>query len=229
MEENYQYYSDDGSVRSDAQQPVRKKKSSRRRRKKKKRRSFLVRLWSNVQVVLWAFILALVLCNFVIVNAVVPTGSMENTVAAGSRVIGNRLSYVVGDPQRGDIVIFKYPVDEDTLYLKRIIGLPGETVEIRDGGVYIDGSDTPLEEDYLPEAWVVGNDGYTFEVPEDCYLMLGDNRNYSLDARYWAEKAVEAGLASSEDAAQSYTYVKRSKILAKAVVVYWPISEWKLL
>lgn len=200
-----------------------------KKRRKKKRRKVLVSVWSNVQIVLWALIIAFVLCEFIIVNAVVPTGSMEDTVLSGSRVIGFRLSYVLEDPQRGDIVIFRYPVDEDTLYLKRIIGLPGETVEIRDGGIYIDGSDSPLEEDYLPEEWVVGNDGYTFTVPEGCYLMLGDNRNVSLDARYWAAKAVEAGLADTEEEAQSYTYVAKNKILAKAVFVYWPVSEWKLL
>ena len=198
-------------------------------KKKRRRHSFLAAVWSNVQIVLWAFIIAFILCQFVIVNAVVPTGSMENTVLSGSRVIGNRLAYVIDEPERGDIVIFRYPVDEDTLYLKRIIGLPGETVEIRDGKIYIDGSDTPLTEDYLPEEWVSGNDGYTFTVPEGAYLMLGDNRNVSLDARYWAEEAVEAGLASSESAASYYTYVRESKILAKAVVVYWPMSEWKLL
>ena len=106
----------------------------------------------------------------------------------GDRLLGLRLTYLFSDPQRGDIVVFKYPVDESVNYIKRIIGLPGETVEIRDSKVYINGSETPLEEDYLKEEWVDVNDGFTFQVPEDCYLMMGDNRNDSSDARYWQAK-----------------------------------------
>ena len=146
-----------------------------------------------------------------------------------SRVIGSRLSYLSSDPQRGDIVIFKYPVDEDILYIKRVIGLPGETVEIRDGKIYINGSQEALEEDYLPEEWTYCNDGYYFQVPEGSYLMLGDNRNVSLDARFWSEEALKAGMASTSEEALSYTYVAKDKILAKAFLVYWPLSDIKLL
>jgi signal peptidase I len=73
---------------------------------------------------------------------------------------------------------------------------------------------------------VVENDGFVFEVPEDCYLMLGDNRNESLDARYWADEAYEEGLVGSPEEGQSYTYVKREKILSKAMFTYWPHFEF---
>ena len=102
-------------------------------------------------------------------------------------------------PERGDIVIFRYPDNEEELYVKRVIGLPGETVDIRDGYIYIDGADTPLDEDYLKEDWTVATGNYHFEVPEDSYLMLGDNRNDSWDARYWTNP-----------------YVREDKILGKA-------------
>ncbi len=186
-------------------------------------------LISWIEVIVVAVVLALFLNNFIIVNATVPTGSMENTIQPGDRLLGLRLTYLFSDPQRGDIAVFRYPVDEalgkKTNYIKRIIGLPGETVEIRQGKIYIDGSDTPLEEDYLKEEWTVKNDGFTFEVPDDCYLMLGDNRNNSSDARYWAIKALQAGVATTEEEAMQFCYVQKDKILGKAYLRYWPLTQ----
>jgi len=186
-------------------------------------------LLSWAEVIAVAIALALIIDNFIIINATVPSGSMEKTIMTGDRVLGTRFSYRFGDPKRGDIVVFRYPIDDalgkKTKYIKRIIGLPGEKVEISKGKIYIDGSDQPLEEDYLPEEWTVRNDGFTFQVPEGSYLMLGDNRNDSSDSRYWADLAVQAGLASNEEEAMSYSYVPRNKILGKAYVCYWPFSE----
>lgn len=155
-----------------------------------------------------ALAVAVILKNYIIINADVPTGSMENTIMPGDRLIGSRLSYWKEGPERGDIVIFRYPDNEEELYVKRVIGLPGETVDIKDGLIYINGSEAPLTEEYLKEEWTVATGDYHFEVPEDSYLMLGDNRNDSWDARYW-----------------NNTYVQREKILGKAVVVYWPFHD----
>jgi signal peptidase I len=183
-------------------------------------------IFNWVEVFVVAIALSLILTRVVLMNAMVPSSSMETLISPGDRLFGNRLAYKFGDPERFDVVIFKYPVDEEENYIKRIIGLPGETVTIRDAKIYIDDSSTPLEENYLPEEWVVENDGYVFEVPEDSYLVLGDNRNESLDARYWAEEAFEAGLVSSVEEGESYTYVKRDKILSKAMFTYWPHFEF---
>ena len=139
-----------------------------------------------------AIVAALLINNFILLNAKVPSGSMENTIMTGDRLFGFRLSYLMEDPKRGDIVIFKYPDNESINYIKRIIGLPGETVTIKDSKVYINNSATPL------------NDGMQFQVPEGCYFMMGDNRNNSKDSRYW-----------------NNTYVARDKILAKAIFRYW--------
>ena len=91
--------------------------------------------------------------HFIIANSEVPTSSMETTIMAGDRVIGSRLSYKFGDPQRGDIAIFIYPDDEakgiKTYYVKRIIGMPGDTIDIVDGKVYLNGSDTPVSYTHL--------------------------------------------------------------------------------
>lgn len=169
----------------------------------KPKHSWKSEIFSWIKIIVIAVAIALVADTFFIANAVVPTGSMENTIPTHARLIGYRLSYKFSDPKRGDIIIFKYPDDESTDFLKRIIGLPGETVEIRDGKVYIDGSSEPLDEPYLAET-PYGDFG-PYEVPEDCYFVLGDNRNNSKDSRYWEN-----------------TYVERSKIIAKAVWMYYP-------
>lgn len=164
----------------------------------------------------------LILTQCIIINARVPSGSMENTIMTKSRIIGFRFAYWFAEPQRGDIVVFQYPVDEKVNYIKRIIGLPGETVEIRDGKVYIDGSDIPLDENYLKEEWTWENDGYTFEVPEDCYFVMGDNRNRSEDARFWADIALREGIADSEEEAEQYSFVRDDQIKGKAIFCYYP-------
>ena len=179
-------------------------------------------LLSWVEIIVAAVLISLFLTRVVLVNALVPSSSMETLISPQDRLFGNRLAYKFSDPERFDVVIFKYPVDESENYIKRIIGLPGEKVTIKDAKIYINDSETPLEENYLPEEWVVENDGYAFEVPEDCYLMLGDNRNVSEDARYWAEVAYEYGLVDSVEDGEPYTYVSRDKILGKAMFTYWP-------
>lgn len=188
---------------------------------------------SWVEVIVIAVALAWFLTSFIIVNATVPSGSMENTIMPGNRLIGLRLTYKFTDPERGDIVVFHYPVDEalgkKTNFIKRIVGLPGEKVTIRNGKIFIDDSEEPLDEPYLKEEWIVRNDGFTFNVPEDCYLMLGDNRNNSSDARYWPEKAIyeftQMGKSISEEEAANLAYVRRDQILGKAYFRYWPITS----
>lgn len=160
-----------------------------------------------IKIFVVVLVVFLLLSNFVYVNAYIPSGSMENTIMTGDRVFGNRLAYKSSDPERFDIVIFKYPDDPSRLFVKRIIGLPGETVEIKDGKVYIDGSDEPLDDSFIKEE-TYGNYG-PYEVPENCYFMLGDNRNNSNDSRKWKN-----------------TYVERDAILAKAVLRYWPLNKF---
>lgn len=148
-----------------------------------------------------ALLAAFLINQFILLNASIPSGSMENTIMTGDRVFGFRLAYLFSEPRRGDIVIFKYPEDESVNYIKRIIGLPGETVTIKNGLIYIDGSETPLDEPYLAETPLPIGDG-VYEVPDGCYFMMGDNRNHSSDSRRWG-------------------YVRRDQILAKAFLKYW--------
>ena len=154
--------------------------------------------------------------NVVLINAKIPSESMEKTVMTGDRLFGFRLAYGINidlfgheiskkikDPERFDIIIFKFPDDESQLFIKRLIGLPGETVEIRDGKVYINGSDEPLDDSFVPEV-PTGNYG-PYKVPENSYFMLGDNREYSRDSRLWKN-----------------TFVSFDEIVGKAVVRYYP-------
>ncbi len=182
-------------------------------------------IWSWVKMLIIAALIAFVIDRFIIVNATVPTGSMENTIMTGSRMVGFRFSYLFDDPERGDIVIFKYPLDESQNYVKRIIGLPGETVKINNGQIYIYDSEGgliegPLQEDYLKEVWINGTGPYEFNIPEGKYLMLGDNRNYSSDARVWP---------SLKEYEEGDEYVSKDKILGKALFTYWPLSNIGIL
>ena len=181
-----------------------------------------------VEVIVIAVALAFFIDNVIIINATIPSGSMEKTIMTHSRVLGTRFAYWGSSPKRGDIVVFRYPIDDalgkNTHYIKRIIGLPGETVEIKDGAVYIDGE--KLEENYINGTWTVENDGFTFQVPESEYLMLGDNRNNSNDARYWPSEAIKAGLAANKEEAMQYAFVPKNKILGKAYFCYWPFSDF---
>lgn len=152
-----------------------------------------------------AVILAVVLNMFIIVNAIVPTASMETTIMTGDRLFGNRLAYNKEEPARGDIVIFRFPDDETQLFIKRIIGMPGDTLEMIDGVVFINGE--AIDEPYL--ATIPYGDYGPITVPEGAYFMMGDNRNNSADSRYWQQP-----------------FVYRDKILGKAVFCYFPFSEF---
>ena len=148
-----------------------------------KKASIKAEVFSWVKVIVSAIIIALLVDFFIIANAVVPTGSMETTIPAGSRIMGLRLYYDFNEPERGDIVIFKYPDDESVDYLKRIIGLPGETVQVKDGYVYINGE--KLESDIYGKE-VMQSAGIAAEpitLGDDEYFVLGDNRNNSSDSR----------------------------------------------
>ena len=146
----------------------------------------LATIWDYAKTFLIIFLVVFALNKLVYINAVIPSESI--------------------DPQRFDIVIFKYPDDPSKIFIKRVIGLPGETVEVKDGKVYIDGAEKPLDDSFCNEV-PIGDFG-TYEVPQNCYFMMGDNRNNSLDSRYWKKH-----------------FVEKDAILAKAVFRYWPFSE----
>lgn len=137
--------------------------------------------------------------------------SMEPNLYTEQRVLVIKASYWFGDPQRGDVIIFDSPQDPSRTLIKRVIALPGEEVEIKDGQVYITdiNDDTfSLDEDYIKE-----EPNYTYGprvVPEDEYFVLGDNRNHSTDSRSWG-------------------MLPRENIIGKAWLCYWPPSDWHFI
>ena len=137
--------------------------------------------------------------------------SMENTLSDGDNLIVDKITYRFSDPKRYDIIVFPYQYEENTYFIKRIIGLPGETVQIVDGTIYIDGE--VLQESYGRE--VMKNSGLAADpvtLGEDEYFVLGDNRNDSTDSRD-----------------PSVGKIPRDRIIGRAWVRIWPLSKIGIL
>lgn len=184
-------------------------KNSVKRDKKEDNPTVLEEILSFVKIIVAAVIVAFIFSRFVIVNAEVPTGSMRTTIVEGDRLIGLRLSYIFSEPKRGDIVIFKYPDNENENFVKRVIGVPGDVIQIYNGHVYV--NDEMLIEDYILEPMEDDGEVHTYVVPANHYFMMGDNRNNSKDSRYWTN-----------------TYVSKDKILAKVFVRYYSGNDKKI-
>jgi signal peptidase I len=132
--------------------------------------------------------------------------SMQPTLYENDFVFVNRLAYKLGTPGRGDIIVFRYPPDpQREPYIKRVIGLPGETVKVENGEVFV--NDTPIRESYIKASPAYQG---TWVVPEDYLFVLGDNRNNSSDSHSWG-------------------MVPIANVIGKAEVIYLPVSHWRVL
>ena len=128
-------------------------------------------------------------------------GSMEPSLHDGEFVVINRLAYRWNDPQRGEIIVFRFPLDPERRFIKRIIGLPGDTVTVKAGQVLV--NNLPLDEPYLADP--PRYDG-TWTVEEGQVFVLGDNRNNSSDSQNWGNLSTD-------------------EIIGKAIIVYWPLGD----
>ena len=162
------------------------------------------------------YVVVVVGITFLIIHYVgqrtyVSGSSMENTLSDGDNLIVDKITYRFSDPKRYDIIVFPYQYEENTYFIKRIIGLPGETVQIVDGIIYIDGE--ALQESYGRE--VMKNSGLAADpvtLGEDEYFVLGDNRNDSTDSRD-----------------PSVGKIPRDRIIGRSWVRIWPLSKIGIL
>lgn len=170
----------------------------------------------NVEVVVTAVILALIIRTFVVQAFKIPTGSMRQTLIEGDRILVNKFIYRFKEPTRGDIVVFKYPEDTKKDFIKRLIASDGETLRIKNGNIWVDGKliDNPkVFQDiyyYNKPATPYGEEGKLIKVPEGNYFVLGDNSASSKDSRYWG-------------------FVPKKYLVGKAMVIYWPIGRMRVL
>ena len=185
---------------------------------KRQKRKSVVREYAEAIAI--AIFLALLIRTFIVQAFKIPSGSMIPTLQVGDHILVNKFIFStkipftdkrilpIRDPDRLDIIVFKYPEDESKDFIKRIIGKPGDTVEIRDKVVYINGE--PLVESYaihrepsmLPEGLQPRDNFGPVVIPKDSYFVMGDNRDQSLDSRFWG-------------------VVKAGKIKGKAFMIYW--------
>lgn len=169
-------------------------------------KTIIKEIFDWIKTIFLALIIALVVTKLVIINAIIPSDSMENTIMIGDRVVANRLAYTFSDVKRGDVVIFPYPDDEQVLYVKRVIGLPGEKLDIINGDVFI--NDEPLEEEYVSSFITDYTRNSSYVIPEGHLFMMGDNRSVSKDSRYWYN-----------------TFLEIDKIEGKALFRYYPFPK----
>ena len=173
-----------------------------------------------VESLLIAGFLALFVRSFVVEAFTIPSGSMEPTLLVGDYLLVNRLSYVMkipftdtvllntGAPKRGDTIVFRYPVDHSKDFVKRVIAKEGDTVEIRDKAVYVNGSRAEdgnarfADPNVIPGNFSERDNFGPVTVPKDSYFAMGDNRDNSLDSRFWG-------------------FVKRDELVGRAVILYF--------
>lgn len=165
-------------------------------------RSVSRNLRETVETVIWVAVL-FTLVNLASARFIVDGLSMAPNFHTGEYVLVSRVSYLLGDPQRGDIVVFHFPNNPEVDYIKRVIGLPGDTVEIREGQVYINGE--MLNEPYINEPCESACRDSVWQVEADNYFVMGDNRNHSSDSR-------------------AFNTVERHFIVGEALLRYWPLS-----
>ena len=166
--------------------------------------------WKCCGEILLVMTAVYVLMNYLIISAYIPTESMKKTIMPGDRVLGIRF---LNNYRRGDIIIVPDPEGSGNHLIKRIVGLPGDTLEIKEGcngyAVFINGEQ--LQETYLPERMEI-EENLAIKVPEGGYFLMGDNRNQSYDARYWEKKIVFS-----------------DQITGKVLVRYWPLKRMGVL
>ena len=178
-----------------------------------------------IESIVIAFLLAMVIRAFLVQAFRIPTGSMRMTLIEGDLILVNKLIYgaripftklnlpAFRLPARGDVIVFVYPEDAKKDFIKRLVGLPGEKVEIKGGSIYINDkliTDPVFNQVYYYNRGDFALEGKSIMVPEDSYFVLGDNSASSKDSRFWG-------------------FVPKSNLLGKALIIYWPPQRIRII
>ena len=196
---------ENGAASSDEGKDLKKKKKEKKPEKKKS--GWMVALDYALTILITVAVCFLII-KFVAVRSVVEGHSMEPTLSDGNNLIVQKISYYFHEPERFDVIVFRLESNPKTHYIKRVIGLPGETVQIKDGYVYINGEkliDDIYGQELINEPKMAKN---PITVKEGEFFVLGDNRNNSRDSRY-----ADPGL------------IKKEQILGKAFIRFWPLNK----
>ncbi|MBI4342535.1 MAG: signal peptidase I [Candidatus Omnitrophica bacterium] len=177
-----------------------------------RRRSSLWR--ENLESLVWAVALALIIRTFIMAPFKIPSGSMRPTLIEGDRILVNKFIYRFHPPQRGDIIVFRYPDDPKRPFIKRLAAIGGDTVEVRDGqvvvnGVPLDGARIFSVNRYYNQG-SYGQEGQVLHVPPGEYYVLGDNSLSSHDSRFWG-------------------FVPKRLLIGQAMCIFWPVPRWRIL
>lgn len=160
-----------------------------------------------------ALILALIIRTFFVQAYKIPTGSMNPTLVEGDRILVNKLIYRFRKPERGEVIVFKFPENPRLAYIKRLIGLEFENLQIHNGKIYLDTEPIKSEQLMMPFYYNRGDFGKTGEkisVPAKSFYVLGDNSANSRDSRYWG-------------------FVPEENLIGKAILIYWPPHRIRLI
>lgn len=170
-------------------------------------------IYEYAQSILIAFVLAMLIRTFFVQAFKIPTGSMRSTLMEGDRILVNKLIYRFKKPQRGDIIVFKYPLNPKRDFIKRLIASEGETLEINNGNIFINNELTDnaiLRKIYYYNYGDYAKENVTIKIPEKNFFVLGDNSAVSRDSRYWG-------------------FVPRKNLSGRAFLIYWPPKRFRIL
>ena len=145
-------------------------------------KSFWLTIKETLEVVLIALVTVFIIRHFLVQPFLVSGASMEPNFEDGDYLLVDEISYRFREPQRGEVIVFRYPKNLSTYFIKRVIGLPGDTIEIQAGTIYV--NDKLLKEDYLSDA-LRSRDNLVMKLKSDEYFVMGDNRSHSFDSRNW--------------------------------------------
>jgi signal peptidase I len=184
------------------------------------------RVLEYVTIVVAAVLVALAIQAWLLKPYRIPSGSMLDTLRPGDRVLVNRVVYHLRDPQRGDVIVFRYPQDPDVVFIKRVVGVPGDVLEVRDGHLYVNRRRVPepyvhrtggRADPTIAQAAIAGStlhDPWSlaepYRIPAGKYFVMGDNRTDSDDSRDWGT-------------------VPRTAIVGEGLATYWPFSRLRTL